>query len=176
MTNLMVRRGPDDEGYWTDSEGRLQLGFRRLSILDLTSAGHQPMVSSDGRSVIVFNGEIYNFRELRNELQGKGITFRSQTDTEVLLEALSYWGESAISKLNGMFGFAWYNISEKKLILARDHAGIKPLYYYSSMDCFLFASEVRALATTGIPGTTINETGLFAFLSLHFPMRGMIPK
>ena len=129
MTSLMVRRGPDDEGFYASEDGRVRLGFRRLAILDLTSAGHQPMVSADGRSVIVFNGEIYNHGELRHELELKGACFRSRSDTEVLLEALNHWGVQAILKLNGMFAFAWYDLRERRLVLARDHAGIKPLYY-----------------------------------------------
>jgi asparagine synthase (glutamine-hydrolysing) len=130
MTQLMHRRGPDDKGFFTSGDGRLALGFRRLAILDLTDAGHQPMTSTDGRSVIVFNGEIYNFQDLRHELEQKGVRFRSRSDTEVLLEALNAWGTDAIPRLNGMFAFAWYDLKERRLVLARDHAGIKPLYYY----------------------------------------------
>src|SRR3989338_6524022 len=130
MTDLMVRRGPDGEGFWSDPKGHLQMGFRRLAILDLSPAGHQPMVSPDGRSVIIFNGEIYNFLELRAELEQKGIQFRSRSDTEVLLQALNVWGEEAINRLNGMFAFAWYDLKNQTLVLARDHAGIKPLYYF----------------------------------------------
>ena len=129
MTHLMHRRGPDDEGFWRDPKGHLQLGFCRLAILDLTPAGHQPMVSRDGRSVIVFNGEIYNHLELRHELEQSGARFRSRSDTEVLLEALNRWGVDAIPRLNGMFAFAWYDLAKRTLVLARDHAGIKPLYY-----------------------------------------------
>ena len=129
MTRLMHRRGPDDEGFWRDPQGHLQLGFCRLAILDLTPAGHQPMVSRDGRSVIVFNGEIYNHLELRHELEQSGARFRSRSDTEVLLEALNRWGVDAIPRLNGMFAFAWYDLAKRTLVLARDHAGIKPLYY-----------------------------------------------
>jgi asparagine synthase (glutamine-hydrolysing) len=129
MTSLMERRGPDDEGFWQDPAGRVQLGFRRLAILDLTPAGHQPMISGDGRSVIIFNGEIYNHLELRRELEQKGVSFRSRSDSEVLLEALNFWGEDAIGRLNGMFAFAWYDQRARRMVLARDHAGIKPLYY-----------------------------------------------
>lgn len=129
MTELMRRRGPDDGGFYTSADGRLQMGFRRLAILDLSAAGHQPMVSGDSGSVIIFNGEIYNHGELRHELEQQGVRFRSRSDTEVLLEALSHWGIEAISKLNGMFAFAWYDLKQRRLVLARDHAGIKPLYY-----------------------------------------------
>jgi asparagine synthase (glutamine-hydrolysing) len=101
MASLMVRRGPDDAGFWADPAGHVQLGFRRLSVLDPTPAGHQPMVSASGESVIVFNGEMYNFPELRQELAALGVRFRSRSDTEVLLEALQHWGVDAIPKLNG---------------------------------------------------------------------------
>jgi len=129
MTGLMKRRGPDDEGYFLSPDGRVQMGFRRLAILDLTPAGHQPMLSGDGRSAIIFNGEIYNHLELRAELEQAGVRFRSRSDTEVLLEALNRWGIEAIPRLNGMFAFAWYDLAARILVLARDHAGIKPLYY-----------------------------------------------
>ena len=127
MAALMHRRGPDDEGFWSDPAGRLQLGFRRLAILDPSPAGHHPMVASDGRSVIVFNGELYNFPELRHDLEHASVQFRSRTDTEVLLEALNVWGVETIAKLNGMFAFAWYNIRERSLVLARDHAHTRKL-------------------------------------------------
>jgi asparagine synthase (glutamine-hydrolysing) len=147
MAGMMARRGPDDEGFWQAPDGRLQLGFRRLAILDLTPAGHQPMTSGDGRSVIVFNGEIYNYSELRDQLEKKGVRFRSRSDTEVLLEALNHWGVEAIPKLNGMFAFAWYDMAARSLVLARDHAGIKPLYYGKAPNGqgLVFASQYNAL-------------------------------
>src|SRR5438128_3028630 len=150
MTALLRRRGPDDEGFWSDPAGHLQLGFRRLSILDLTPAGHQPVVSGDGRSVIVFNGEIYNFPELRQRLEHEGVRFRSRSDTEVLLESLNRWGADALPKLNGMFAFAWYDTRERTLLLARDHAGIKPLYYFTPPTGagLAFASHYDALLHT----------------------------
>jgi len=170
MAGLMIRRGPDDEGYWADPKGHLQLGFRRLSILDLTSAGHQPMVSADGRSVIVFNGEIYNFKDLQQELEHTGVKFRSRSDTEVLLEALNFWGVAAISKLNGMFAFAWYDQRTRTLVLARDHAGIKPLYYFvhPAGQGLAFASQYNALLHTpwGEPGP-VREDVLRLYLRLH---------
>lgn len=170
MTALMVRRGPDDEGFWADPHGRLLLGFRRLSILDLTKAASQPMLSTDGRSVIVFNGEIYNFPELRRELEQAGIRFRSRSDTEVLLEALNLWGVEAIAKLNGMFGFVWYDRQERTLVLARDHAGIKPLYYFvhPASQGIAFASQYNVLLHTpwGEPGP-VQEDVLRLYLRLH---------
>lgn len=148
MTSLQRRRGPDDEGFHVTPDRRLCLGFRRLAILDLTDAGHQPMRSGDGRSVLVFNGEIYNHAELRHELELEGVSFRSRTDTEVLLEALSRWGCAAIPRLNGMFAFAWYDLPARRLVLARDHAGIKPLYYgvEAGGRGIVFASQYNALA------------------------------
>ena len=170
MADRMARRGPDDEGFWSDPEGRLQLGFRRLAILDLTPAGHQPMVSADGRSVLMLNGEIYNFQELGKELESAGVVFRSRSDTEVLLEGLNLWGPDAISKLNGMFAFAWYRIPERQLVLARDHAGIKPLYYFAPADGsgLAFASQFDVLLRTpwGEPGK-VRPDVLRLYLRLH---------
>ena len=140
MIKLMERRGPDDEGFWT--EGRhCALGFRRLAILDLSPAGHQPMTTSDGRYVIVYNGEVYNFRELREELGQRGIQFRSTGDTEVVLQALAVWDKEALHRFNGMFALAFYDTIEKQLLLARDHAGIKPLYYLLTSKGLVFASQ-----------------------------------
>lgn len=170
MASLMQRRGPDDQGSWTDPQGHLQLGFRRLSILDRSLAGHQPMVSHDDRSVIAFNGEIYNFRELRRELEQTGIQFRSRSDTEVLLEALNHWGTDAIPRLNGMFAFAWYDREARTLVLARDHAGVKPLYFFvdPAGRGVAFASQYNALLHTpwGSPGTVRTDV-LRLFLRLH---------
>lgn len=170
MASLMRLRGPDDEGYWSDADGSLRLGFRRLAVLDTTSAGRQPMVSADGDSVIVFNGEIYNFVELRRGLEAEGVCFRSRSDTEVLLEALNLWGTNAISRLNGMFAFAWYNRRNRSLVLARDHAGIKPLYYFvhPTGRGIAFASQFNALMHTpwGEPGA-IRQDVLRLYLRLH---------
>jgi asparagine synthase (glutamine-hydrolysing) len=170
MSGLMARRGPDDEGFWASTDGHASLGFRRLSILDLTPAGRQPMVASDGGSVIVFNGEIYNYAEVRRQLEQEGVRFRSRTDTEVLLEALSRWGVAAVSRLNGMFAFGWYNLRERTLLLARDHAGIKPLYYlaHPSGKGLAFASQYNALLNTpwGIPGA-VRADVLRLYLRLH---------
>ena len=170
MTALMSSRGPDDEGFWSDVNGHLCLGFRRLAILDTTPGGHQPMASADGRSVIVFNGEIFNFPELREQLKQEGIRFRSRSDTEVLLEALNFWGIDAVARLNGMFAFAWYDTKDRTLLLARDHAGIKPLYYFvhPSGDGIAFASQFNSLLHThwGEPGA-IRADVLRLFLRLH---------
>ena len=140
MMGLMIRRGPDDEGIWTD-EKHCVFGFRRLSILDLSPAGHQPMLTPDKRYAIVFNGEVYNFKEIRKELEAKGIKFKSSGDTEVVLQALATWGKQALDRFNGMFALAFYDSLEKKIILACDHAGIKPLYYLLNSKGLVFASQ-----------------------------------
>lgn len=144
MMELMRRRGPDDAGRWTD-ERHLVLGFRRLAILDLSPAGHQPMVTPCGRHVLVFNGEVYNFRTLRAELEGLGHRFRSTSDTEVVLASLAQWGEAALPRFNGMFALAWYDRRERRLLLARDPLGIKPLYYLESPDGVVFGSQYDQL-------------------------------
>ena len=171
MMARMARRGPDAQGEWGDPDGRLRLGFRRLAILDLTSAGDQPMLSSTGRSVVVFNGEIYNHPELRRELEAHGRRFRSRSDTEVLLAALEHWGpDGALRRLNGMFAFAWYDLAEKQLVLARDHAGIKPLYYCidPAGRGLAFASQYNLLfeAPWGEPGA-VRLDALRLYLRLH---------
>jgi len=139
MTSQMVRRGPDDQGLWHDED--CALGFRRLSILDLTPTGHQPMTSQDGRYVLVFNGELYNFQDLSAYLEKKGVNFRSTGDAEVALYALAEWGTDALERFNGMYGLAFYDTFEKRLLLARDHAGIKPLYYAHTKQGLVFASQ-----------------------------------
>ncbi|HUF08948.1 MAG TPA: asparagine synthase (glutamine-hydrolyzing) [Rhodothermales bacterium] len=140
LIDLAARRGPDGRGTWTDGT-RCTLGFRRLSILDLSSAGDQPMSTPDGRFAIVYNGEVYNFGELRRDLEREGVRFRSTGDTEVVLFALALWGNEALSRFNGMFALGFYDVLEKRLLLARDHAGIKPLYYLHTSEGLVFASQ-----------------------------------
>lgn len=143
MTDAIAHRGPDGEGQWVDRN--IGLGHRRLAIIDLSPAGHQPMVSSDHRYVITYNGEIYNYRELRADLEAEGFRFRSQSDTEVLLCAISAWGPKALNLLNGMFAFALWDKQEQKLLLARDRYGIKPLYYSVTNNTLAFGSEQKAI-------------------------------
>ncbi len=146
MAQTLAHRGPDDTGVWVDGAVGVGLGFRRLAIIDLSSTGHQPMCSADGRYVLVFNGEIYNHVALRAELHGSGIAFRGRSDTEVLLEAIAAWGlDRALTRANGMFAFACWDRQSRALFLARDRFGEKPLYYGWCGEAFLFGSELRAL-------------------------------
>lgn len=146
MGLALHHRGPDDGGVWVDAGAGIAMGFRRLAILDTSERGHQPMLSSDGRYVIVFNGEIYNFRELRGRLEGLGYVFNSGTDTEVILATAVQWGASSVpGHLQGMFAYALWDRDERVLHLARDRVGIKPLYYGWSGNSFLFGSELSAL-------------------------------
>lgn len=143
MTDVISHRGPDGEGQYVD--GNFGTGHRRLAIIDLSPAGHQPMMTPDGRWVISFNGEIYNFLELRIELEALGWEFHSRTDTEVLLKGWAQWGRGVLDRLNGMFAFALWDRRERTLVLARDRYGIKPLYYGLFGQTFLFGSEVKAM-------------------------------
>ncbi len=143
MADVVKHRGPDSEGFWADSF--IGFGHRRLSILDLSPAGHQPMMSENGRFVIVYNGEIYNFQNLKVELETKGYAFRSSSDTEVVLNAFQEWGVTAIPKFNGMFAFAIWDRKENCITLARDRYGLKPLYYRLKNKTLLFGSEIKSL-------------------------------
>ncbi len=143
MRDIMCNGGPDDAGLYVDEEEGLALGHRRLSIIDLSPTGHQPMTSTDGRYTICYNGETYNFRELRAEL-GE-LAFRGSSDTEVVLNAFIKWGPGCVKRLNGMFAFAVWDSLEKALYLFRDRIGVKPLFYYSNGGVFSFASELKAL-------------------------------
>jgi len=165
MADRLAHRGPDDSGVWVDAEAGIALGFRRLAIVDLSPAGHQPMSSSDGRYVIAFNGEVYNFGELRKDLEPLGHTFRGHSDTEVMLEAVSEWGlETAIRKFVGMFAFALWDRRERVLHLVRDRLGIKPLYCGWQDKTFLFASELKALRAHTDFEPEINRGALALYL------------
>jgi len=165
MAGAMAHRGPDAEGVWSNEQ--VTLAHRRLSIIDLSSLGNQPMVSDGAELVLVFNGEIYNFRELRRELQSRGYSFQSNSDTEVILKAFLEWDTDAFHRLNGMFALAIYDGQRNRLILARDHMGIKPLYYHISDDKLLFSSEIRGFKAYN-PNWPINESWPIFFLSSGF--------
>ncbi len=145
MTDALAHRGPDDFGYWFDTKSGIGLGHRRLSILDLSPLGHQPMASRSGRFLITFNGELYNFHKIRASLESIGYSFHSQSDTEILLAVVEEWGVSAaLQKFTGMFAFGLWDRESETLYLARDRIGVKPLYYGSLDGCFAFASELKA--------------------------------
>lgn len=158
-------RGPDDQGVWISPDNRAGFTATRLAILDLSPAGHQPMLSADGRYIIVFNGEIYNFRELRAELVSRGARFQSHSDTEVILKLYVDLGVDCVSKLRGMFAFAIWDTKEKTCFLARDPLGIKPLYYFYDQQngIFLFGSELKPLLRTGLAPKKLCSRGLFGF-------------
>jgi asparagine synthase (glutamine-hydrolysing) len=156
-------RGPDDQGSWHSACGVAHLAHVRLSILDLSTAGHQPMSTVDGRYSITFNGEVYNFRELRAELEAQGHVFRSGTDTEVLLALYAKHGRDCLRKLDGMFAFAIWDAVERTCFLARDAFGIKPLYYSATRGVFAFASELRALQSAGFAGASLNPQSLCGY-------------
>ncbi len=143
MTSLIAHRGPDDQGLFIDEY--VGLGHRRLSILDLSSDGHQPMKDIENNYIIVYNGEVYNYIELREELVNKGYVFHTQTDTEVVMKAYAAWGESCAERFNGMWSFAIYDINAQKIFCSRDHFGIKPFYYTQTAKAFIFGSEIRQL-------------------------------
>lgn len=161
-------RGPDDHGLelLEVAGGRLFLGHARLSIIDLSEGGHQPMHSADRRYAIVFNGEIYNYRELRAELQQQGVAFHTQSDTEVLLQAWAYWGESCLPRLVGMFAFALYDRETETLTCVRDQFGIKPLFYSWDEGAFLFASELPAIKSFRSTAPTLNLQLAYDYLVL----------
>ncbi len=165
MSRALAHRGPDGEGFWTD--GPLGFGHRRLAIIDLSEAAAQPMLSANGRFVLIYNGEVYNFRELRKELIARGRRFRSSSDTEVVLEAFAEWGSAAVQRFNGMFALALWDRNERKLVLARDRYGVKPLYYARIGNSILFASEVKGLLAHGALRPEIDLDGLAEYLTFQ---------
>ena len=168
MADTLRHRGPDDQGSWRSSDGRVGLGHRRLSIIDLSPAGHQPMKDASGRLWISFNGEIYNFQELREELVKLGHAFHTATDTEVILEAYREWGLGSVKKLNGMFAFALFDLDCQRLFLARDRAGEKPLFYRHAEGTFAFASELKALMKDPEFRSVIDPAALNQFLAFSY--------
>jgi asparagine synthase (glutamine-hydrolysing) len=177
-TDSLAHRGPDDRGTvviqsTTSPRVEIGLGSRRLAILDLSPLGHQPMPDPETGNWMVYNGEIYNFRELRTRLQNEGARFVSQSDTEVLLKAYARWGEKCLGELRGMFAFAIWDAKRSRLLLGRDPMGIKPLYYCSAGQNFLFASELRTLLGTGLIPRRLDPAGLVNYLnfgSVYDPM------
>ncbi len=165
MCDALQHRGPDGEGQFVD--GPLALGHRRLAIIDLSPLGRQPMVTADGRYTLTFNGEIYNFQELRAELAARGRSFVSRSDTEVLLQAFATWGIGALLRLNGMFAFAIWDRELQTLTLARDRFGVKPLYYTQVGSTFLFASEIKGLLAHGALSATMDVAGLTEYLNFQ---------
>jgi len=173
MADTLRHRGPDDAGIWCDADAGVAVAHRRLSILDLSPAGHQPMHSPNGRYAVVFNGEIYNFEELRSDLEHAGVApvWRGHSDTEVLLAAISAWGlDHALTQLVGMFAFALWDRATQSLHLARDRMGEKPLYYGWAGDAFLFGSELKALKAAPQFDATVNRDALSSFVK-----RGWVP-
>lgn len=169
MRDAMAHRGPDGQGSWLDDDGRVGFGHRRLSIIDLDESANQPMVDMDRRAVIVFNGEIYNHRELRERLKKKGAKFKTDhSDTECILLGYLHWGiEELLEQLIGMFAFSIYDVSEKKVHVVRDRVGIKPLYYRESAGDFLFASETKALLKHPAVSPKLNKSALWQHLSFR---------
>ncbi len=161
-------RGPDDGGEWWSTDGRVGLGHRRLAIIDLSAAGHQPMQDVNDELCIVFNGEIYNFAELRQELVAKGHAFRSRSDTEVILVAYREWGTDCLSRLNGMFAFALYDGRQRRLFMARDRVGEKPLFYALANGTLRFASELKALMADPTMPRRIDLEALDCYLAMGF--------
>ncbi|MBL7898448.1 MAG: asparagine synthase (glutamine-hydrolyzing), partial [Crocinitomicaceae bacterium] len=151
MTDSLVHRGPDGEGIWLNETQNVGLGHRRLAIIDLSSKGQQPMLSDDGRYVITFNGEIYNYVELREELKKSGQVFKTENDTEVLIKLFQSKGAECLSDLDGMFAFAVWDNHTNTLFCARDRFGEKPFYYFKDANQFVFASEMKAIWSIGIP-------------------------
>ena len=162
-TDTIVHRGPDDEGFFVS--GPVGLGFRRLSIIDL-SGGHQPMSDRERSVWLVFNGEIYNFRELRAELESRGHVFQTNSDTEAIIHGYKEWGERVFDRLNGMFGLAIWDAERRKLILARDAMGIKPVYYRLQDGALFFGSEIRSLVATS--GADLDPVALNLFLRYRY--------
>ena len=165
MTDAISHRGPDGEGHWV--RDNIAIGHRRLSIIDLSSDGHQPMVSADERLVLSYNGEIYNYKEIRLELERLGYRFRSNTDSEVVLYALAYWGEKALLRFNGMFALALWDTERKKLLIARDRYGIKPLYYAEKNGVFCFGSEQKAVLKNPAIQSNIDHAGLIEYFTFQ---------
>jgi asparagine synthase (glutamine-hydrolysing) len=171
MATAIRHRGPDDSGTWTDGTAGVAFGFRRLAIIDVSEQGHQPMLSASGRFVIIFNGEVFNFRAIRKELEARGALFRGHSDTEVMLAAFEAWGiEDAVRRFVGMFAIAVWDKQDRELTLIRDRLGIKPLYIFADSGVISFGSELKALVAGPVFDSTLNSEGLASFLRyLYIP-------
>jgi len=167
MTDCMVHRGPDDSGYFSD--GFVGLGHRRLSVIDLES-GHQPMSNEDGSVFVVFNGEIYNFQDLKNILAGKGHTFKTNCDAEVIVHGYEEWDKGCIEAFNGMFSFVVYDVKNRKVLMARDRLGIKPFYYSFIKDLLIFGSELKAILSHPDFDRKVSLSALSSYLTFRYPM------
>jgi asparagine synthase (glutamine-hydrolysing) len=165
MTTAIAHRGPDGEGYFVD--GGVGLGHRRLSIIDLSDAAAQPMRNETGDVLLTYNGEIFNFRELRTELEALGHRFRSATDSEVIVHGYEEWGDDCVTRLNGMFAFALWDAREQRLLLARDRYGIKPLYYWHQGGTLLFASEIKALLPHPLVRAKVDRQSLLEYFTFQ---------
>ena len=165
MANAIAHRGPDDKGYYL--AGPLGFGFRRLSIIDL-AGGHQPMSDQDESVWVIFNGEIYNFPELRQELESFGHAFRTNSDTEVIIHGYKQWGDDILNHLNGMFGLAIWDVRRRRLVVARDPFGIKLIYYRNDNGRLYFGSEIRAVRATEAEKAEIDPGSLHLFLRYRF--------
>src|SRR6266513_2022957 len=165
MAQTMVHRGPDDDGYFIS--GSLGLGFRRLSIIDL-AGGHQPMSDAEETVWVILNGEIYNFKELRSELEGLGHSFRTKSDTEVIIHGYKEWGTEVLNHLNGMFGLAIWDVKQKRLVVARDAMGIKLIYYRIANGQFTFGSEIRPLLAAKSCKPQVDPVALNLFLRFRY--------
>src|ERR1043165_593906 len=167
MVRRLEHRGPDDQGVTLLQRelGQLAFGHTRLAILDLTASGHQPMFDSESGNCITFNGEIYNFKELRQSMASDASEWKSQTDTETILKAYASSGKDCLKDLRGMFAFALWDAQAQRLLLARDHLGVKPLFYYSDEKHFIFASELRALLASGLVPRALDPVGLWEYMA-----------
>jgi asparagine synthase (glutamine-hydrolysing) len=169
MSDSIAHRGPDDSGTFISSDRKVGFGFRRLSIVDLSPAGHQPMITPDGSVVLMMNGEIYNHLVLRKQLESKGYRYRSRSDTETVLYAYQEYGLGFVDKLLGMFAIAIWDINNRRLVLARDRIGIKPLYYTFAGGNFLFGSEIKAILQHPSVHRAMDEEALEHYLTFLIP-------
>ncbi len=167
-TQLIQHRGPDAKGFYFSDDNSVGLAHRRLSILDLSAAANQPMLSANGRYCIVFNGEVYNFNELKQQLTDKGTSLKTNSDTEVILELFAQKGPACFAEMNGMFAFAVYDNKEKVVTICRDHVGIKPLFFYADESNFIFASELKVIKQLAGKKLSVNSKAIPYFLHLGF--------